>query len=53
MFALDGSRQLVQSGSIEVPDVDDIASRERARGLGRELAAKLLDAGAAELMASE
>ncbi|SDM08021.1 hydroxymethylbilane synthase [Corynebacterium mycetoides] len=53
VFALDGSRQLVQSGSIEVPDVDDIASRERARGLGRELAAKLLDAGAAELMASE
>ena len=47
VFALDGSRQLVETGSVRLPDVLD---REAARGLGRELASTLLESGAAELM---
>ncbi|WP_165164634.1 hydroxymethylbilane synthase [Corynebacterium qintianiae] len=51
VFAPDGSRQLVEGATLAIPDVDDLAAREEARGLGRQLAARLLDGGAAELMA--
>ena len=48
VFATDGSRQLVDSGEVVLGGDGD---RELARGLGRDLAGRLLDAGAAELLA--
>lgn len=48
VFATDGSRQLIDSAEVALGGSDD---RELARGLGRDLAGRLLDAGAAELLA--
>lgn len=50
VFAADGSRQLIEAGQVDVVGVDPIEARERARGLGRTLAARLLESGAAALM---
>lgn len=48
VFALDGSRRLVDSAEVSLGVGSD---RELAREMGRTLAARLLDAGAAELLA--
>ncbi|AWB83286.1 hydroxymethylbilane synthase [Corynebacterium liangguodongii] len=47
VFALDGSRQLVESAEA---DIAGDACLEQARSLGREIAGRLLEEGAARLM---